>query len=152
MTLGKEEMSMYWSDFYRPGRFWDPWRDIERVQRALHEYSAAGTGEFPAVNIWSNGEEAIVTLELPGIDARSVDISVVGKTVTLRGGRQAETVTEGESYHRQERWAGHFSRTIDLPFMVDAGKVGARFSRGILTITLPRTEADKPRKINVVSE
>jgi HSP20 family protein len=143
---------MYWSDFSRMGRFWDPWRDVDRVQRALHDFSAAGAGEFPAVNIWSNGNEAIVTLELPGIDASSVDITVVGKAVTLRGVRQPETLKEGESYHRQERWAGHFSRTIDLPFMVDAGKVGARFSKGMLTITLPRTEADKPRKISVVSE
>jgi HSP20 family protein len=150
--VGKEEITMYWSDFNRLGRFWEPWRDIERMQRTLHGYSAPGTGEFPAVNVWSTGDEAVVTAELPGIDAKSVDISVVGKTLTLRGTRQSDTAKEGESYHRQERWAGRFSRTIDLPFAVDAGKVGARFSRGILTITLPRTEADKPRKITVVSE
>lgn len=143
---------MYWPDLNRWGRLWDPWREIERMQRAFHEFSSPATGEFPAVNVWSTGDEAVLTAELPGIDAASVDISVVGKTVTLRGNRVSEQTKEGESYHRQERWAGRFSRTIDLPFAVDAGKVAARFNRGVLTITLPRTEAEKPRKITVVSE
>jgi HSP20 family protein len=122
------------------------------MQRLFQDLSAPSLAEFPAVNVWSNGNEAVVTTEIPGIDPKTVDISVVGKTLTLRGSRQPEALKEGESYHRQERWTGQFSRTIDLPFATDAGKVEAKFSKGVLTITLPRAEADKPRKISVVSE
>lgn len=142
---------MIWSDVNRLGRTWDPWRELDRMQRLFQDLTTPSFAEFPSVNLWSNGNEAVVTTEIPGIDPKTVDISVVGKALTLRGTRQPEALKEGESFHRQERWTGQFSRTIDLPFAVDAGKVEAKFSKGILTITLPRAEADKPRKITVVS-
>jgi HSP20 family protein len=88
---------------------------------------------------------------LPGIDPNAIDISVVGKTLTLRGSRKPEEFKENESYHRRERWHGQFTKTIELPFDIDSGKVDAQYRKGILRITLPRAEADKPRKISVKS-
>ena len=58
-------------------------------------------------------------------------------------------IKEGESYHRRERWYGKFTKTIELPFVVEGNKVEAGFSRGILTIKLPRAESEKPKKITV---
>jgi HSP20 family protein len=141
---------MLWTDFDRFGSFIDPWRSLERINRAAAGVPRAA--EFPAVNIWANGESAIVTAELPGIDPRSVDISLIGKSVTIRASRDAEQSTEAQSYHRRERWYGQFSRTIDLPYTINAEKVEALFNRGVLHLTLPRAEEEKPKKIAVKAE
>jgi HSP20 family protein len=142
---------MLWSDLERIGRLIDPWREFERVNRSLSRWVSPSTIEFPAVNVWVAGDTAVVTTELPGIDPNAIDISVVGKTLTLRGSRKPEEFKENESYHRRERWHGQFTKTIELPFDIDSGKVDAQYRKGILRITLPRAEADKPRKISVKS-
>ncbi len=142
---------MIWSDFSRFNRTWDPLAELERMQRFFREMALPSTGEFPAVNVRANGDTAEVRVELPGVEPKDVDISVVGKTLTLKGSRPAEEPKEGESCHRSERWSGSFSRAVDLPFAIDATKVEARFNKGVLTIALPRAEEDKPRKIIVKS-
>jgi HSP20 family protein len=134
----------------------DPFQEMQRLQREVNKvFSGVGQSlsrEVPPVNAWIGEGDVMVAAELPGIDPAKVDISVVGDTLTISGSRAAQILKEGESYHRQERDQGRFSRTIQLPFHVDAGKVEARYERGVLTITLPRAEADKPRKITVKSE
>ncbi|MCE5281037.1 MAG: Hsp20/alpha crystallin family protein [Deltaproteobacteria bacterium] len=131
----------------------DPLREMQRLQR---EMNRVFTGleqplsqEVPLVNAWVGEGDVVVTAELPGVDPAKVDISVVGNTLTISGTRDADPLKEGESYHRQERHYGRFSRSLQLPFHVEAGKVEARYERGVLRITLPRAEADKPRKIAV---
>lgn len=140
---------MLWSDLRRIGRFWDPWDEFERLQRAMSRLASAPSADFPAVNVWVSGEEAILTTELPGVDPKSIDISVAGKTLTIRGSRAPEELQEGDSYHRRERWYGQFTKTIEMPFSIEANKVDAKFSMGILGITAPRAEAEKPKKIAV---
>jgi len=134
----------------------DPFHEMERLQREVNKvFTGAGQSlgrEIPPVNAWVGEGDVIVAAELPGIDPAKVDVSVVGDTLTISGARETEALKEGESYHRQEREHGRFSRTIQLPFHVEAGKVEARYERGVLTITMPRAEADKPRKIAVKSE
>jgi HSP20 family protein len=93
----------------------------------------------------------VVTAELPGADPEKLDISVVGDSLTISGNREAEALKAGESYHRQERSCGRFTRTIQLPFHVDAVKVAATYERGILNVVLPRSEAEKPKKISIKS-
>jgi len=143
---------MLWSDLERFGRLVDPWLDLERMQRAFSRWATPSTMEFPALNAWVSGDTALVTTELPGVDPKTIDISVVGKSLTLRGSREPEQLKENESYHRRERWHGQFAKTVELPFNIESGRVDAKFSKGILSITLPRAEADKPRKIAVKSE
>ncbi|KJU83895.1 heat shock protein Hsp20 family protein [Candidatus Magnetobacterium bavaricum] len=109
------------------------------------------SSEFPAVNLWVNEDHAIVTAELAGVSAEGIDISVVGKTLTLKAIRRPEEFNDGERYHRRERWHGQYTRTIELPFAIDGEKVQARFAKGVLYITLPRATSDKPRKITVKS-
>ena len=88
-----------------------------------------------------------MTAELPGLRAAELDIKVVGSSVTLRGKPKAET--NEKDYVRQEREHSAFSRTISLPFAVETGKVEARLDKGILSVTMPRAEADKPKPIAI---
>jgi HSP20 family protein len=146
---------MFWQDFGRLGRGWDPFREVETLRREMNRLFTRtgpwGAPEFPALNICVQDHNALVTAELPGIDARDLDISVVGEILTLSGVRKADVLKEGESYHRQERGSGSFSRTVKLPFRIEAGRVSAKYERGVLQITLPRAEEDKPKKIQIKS-
>jgi HSP20 family protein len=144
---------MFWRDFGRYGRPWlSAVSDLERLQnemeRVFQGIRRPFAPEFPALNVWTNQDGALVSAELPGVDEKDIDISVTGSTLTLHGKRDASE--EGE-YHRRERETGAFTRTLDLPFQVEADKVEASFSKGILEIKLPRAEADKPRKISIRS-
>jgi len=139
---------MLWTDLGRLGRGFDPWFGLEWPAAAPSRRAS----EFPLVNIWVNADEAVLTTEIPGIDAKSVEISVAGRTVSLRGSREPEQEAAGTTYHRRERWYGQFSKTLELPFNVEAGAVDARFRKGVLYVTLPKAHADKPRTIKVKSE
>jgi HSP20 family protein len=142
---------MLWSDLERFGLSLDPWRDFESVNRALTGWNAPTSIEFPAVNVWVAENNAVVTSELPGVEPEDIDISVAGKTLTIRGSRKSEELKEGESFHRRERWHGQFTKTLEMPFSIESGKVEAKFVKGVLNIALPRAEAEKPRKISVKS-
>lgn len=142
---------MLWTDLDRLG-YLDPWRMLDRLNRAATGGFVPSTNEFPLLNVWMDGDRAIVTSELPGVEPKDVDISVAGKSVTLRGSRTTDNVCLGECQHRHERWRGNFTRSIELPFVIDQDKVEARFNKGVLQLTLPRAESDKPRKIAIKTE
>jgi HSP20 family protein len=103
------------------------------------------------MNVWTNEEGMVVTAELPGVNPDSIDISVTGAgdQLIVRGFRSTFEAPENSTYHRRERNSGEFTRTFQLPFAVDAGKVEATYKLGILIISLPRAEAEKPRKIAI---
>lgn len=130
--------------------------EMERLQREMNRLFEGvvprrlrSAPSYPAMNVWSNQEGALITAEVPGVQPEHIDISVVGETLTLTGERLAPEVGEDARYHRQERGYGKFSRSIELPFRVDADQVQATFNQGVLQIRLPRAEEDKPRKISV---
>ena len=140
--------------------FWGqttPWNEMERLRREMNRLFTnfpATSGSrvapgYPAMNVWTNEEGAIVTAELPGIDPEGLHIAVVKNTLTLSGERTPAELAEGEVYHRRERGHGKFTRSFQLPFNVEANNVKAVYDKGVLRITLPRAEADKPRKIVV---
>jgi HSP20 family protein len=124
----------------------------KEMNSLLSRLTPPSTQDFPAVNVWVNEESAFVTTELPGVAADTIEISVAGKVLTIKGSREPEKAEEGESYHRRERWYGKFTKTLDMPFPVDPAKVEAKFNKGVLSISLPRLEADKPKKITVKIE
>ncbi len=124
-------------------------REMERLMRAGMPRRFRSSPGYPALNVWTNEEGALVTAELPGLEAKDVEINVVGDTLTLSGSRSAEALPENARYYRRERGCGEFTRSIELPFPVQAEKVEARLEKGVLQITLPRAEEDKPRKITV---
>ena len=145
--------------FRKPFGFYstNPWREIEQMQNDMDRLfnrmtrfdRPAIAPEFPAINIWANEEGLVVTAELPGVNPNDIDISVVNETLTLSGMRQPDTLEEGDKYHRRERRHGKFSRTFQLPFAIEADNVEAVFENGVLHVSLPRAEAEKPKKIAV---
>jgi len=147
---------MFGPALWRFGGTADPLQEMQRLQREMNRVFSgldqAVSRETPPVNAWVGEGDVIVTAELPGVDPANVELSVVGDTLTISGSREPEALKEGENYHRQERSYGRFTRSLQLPFHVETAKVEARYDRGILQITLPRAEADKPRKISVKSE
>lgn len=104
---------------------------------------------YPAFNVWSNDDGAVITSELPGIKMDDIELTVHGKTITIKGERKDEEQGENRHYVRRERPDGEFSRAIELPFQIDGAKVEARLAAGVLEVKLPRAENDKPRKIAV---
>ncbi len=131
---------------------WDEMDRLQREMNRLFEDFDSGTqpiAGFPAMNVWMNEEGAVVTAELPGVNVNDLDIRVVGQTLTLSGERKMEDLPKDAVFHRRERSKGKFTRTLDLPFLVDSEKVQATLEKGILRILLPRAEQDKPRKISV---
>lgn len=147
---------MFGPGIWRLGRIADPFTEVQRLQREMNRLFSGATElyahDFPAVNVWRGQEGAIVTAELPGIDPARLDISVVGDSLTLTGIRELEPLKEGENYHRQERTYGRFTRTLQLPFQVNAAKVEAKYEKGVLQVTLPRVEEEKPKKIAIKVE
>ena len=133
-----------------------PLRDMQRLQNSLNRLLTAGVpaqpAEFPLVNVWTSDGGAVVRAEIPGVSPDDVDISLVNDTLTIKGSRRTEEVKEGQCCQRQECGYGQFARSLQLPFAIEADQVEARFSNGVLQITLPRAEANKPRKISVMSE
>jgi HSP20 family protein len=104
---------------------------------------------YPAVNLTEKGDNFYVRAELPGVKPESLDISVVEGRLQIRGERKIDVEDQKTSYHRREREGGFFRRTIALPSKVDPGKVSASMRNGVLTITLPKSEEVKPKKITV---
>jgi HSP20 family protein len=102
----------------------------------------------PAVNLWEQDDAVVVEMEVPGVKKDQIDLSVVGRELTIRINRP-EVVQENVVCHRCERPVGNFSRTLPLPSDVDADHVAANLQEGVLTITLPKAEIAKPRKITV---
>jgi HSP20 family protein len=107
--------------------------------------------DYPAVNVWVNGDDAVITTEIPGVKTDDIDISVTGNAVTLSGKRPGEEEKDVESYHRHELWHGNFSKTVQLPFNVNSEKVHASYKNGVLHVSLPKLEAEKPKKIKIES-
>jgi len=133
-------------------RFLDPWRQLSGLEHLarLLPASAVGAGhQHPAVNVFAGSDDLLLSMELPGIDPEKLDITVVRDTLTLRGERAADAVQSGETFHRRERAAGSFARTVHLPFEVDATKTEATYDKGVLQVKLTRPESTRPKKVAV---
>jgi len=136
-----------------PNLFRSPLDELERFNPLFGTAPAARNWtQYPPVNVWMGEDEAVLTAEIPGIDPDKLDISVKNASVTIRGSRDNNEDAEERQYLRRERAAGNFVRTFTLPFEVDADKVQAEYRRGILELTLPRSEKEKPKKIEVSTE
>lgn len=103
---------------------------------------------YPLVNIWESADGLVVDAELPGINPEQVDIAVANGLLTITG-KYPEPEGDAKTYQRRERAEGEFTRSFELPYRVDAETVTATYKNGILRVTLPRAEADKPKRIAV---
>jgi HSP20 family protein len=105
-------------------------------------------GTFPAINVGGTADRVSVYLFAPGIDPKSLDISLQQNVLSVSGERQV-TPAENATYYRQERFSGAFRRVITLPEDVDADKVEASYRDGIVHVTVQRRESAKPRQIEI---
>lgn len=131
-----------------------PIADIDRVFEEFFGPGAANwtggaTAAFPAMNVWEDKDNVVVEAELPGFKLEQVDITLNGDELTVAGHRETESKAEGTTWRRRERVSGHFTRSVRLPFEIDADKVDASMTNGVLTISLPKSDAVRTKKINV---
>jgi HSP20 family protein len=143
-----------------PGMGWrNPFAELERMQREMDRlfgerafrpgWSGLPAGVFPSVNVTEDKDHYYVRAELPGIEADELDIQAAGSSVTISGERKIGVEGDNVRYHRREREAGRFSRIINLPVGANTGDVKAGLSNGVLTLTIGKSEASKPRQINI---
>ncbi|MFZ5876007.1 MAG: Hsp20/alpha crystallin family protein [Nitrospirota bacterium] len=112
-----------------------------------------GARQYPLVNTNQDSDNLYVEALMPGIDPKTLHVAVVRNTLTISGEKLRRPAgapdAAEEAYHRSERAAGKFSRSLELPVEVDDQRVAARYEQGVLRITLPKAESAKPRRINV---
>ena len=104
---------------------------------------------YPLINLAEDKDNVTIEALAPGIDPNALELTVVRNTLTIAGEKLAPRVNSDEAWHRSERAAGKFVRTIELPVDVDSERIQAQYINGLLKITLPRAEAAKPRQIQV---
>jgi HSP20 family protein len=135
-----------------PETRWTPAQDFQRLQQEVDRLFSGVSGavhSFPPVNLWTSENDVTVTAELPGVNTEDIDIAVHGDSLVLRAARKPVEINENDTLYRHERIHGEFSKTVQLPFKVDGDKVSASYKRGVLSVTCPRAEEDKPRKIQI---
>ena len=130
---------------------WDPFRMMETLFAGdlSNGENLSNRGWTPAVDIRETEDAYEVTAELPGMKKEDVEITLENNLLKLSGERRFEKDIEKENYHRVERTYGTFSRAFSLPNRVDPEKVAASFADGILTVTVPKVEEAKPRRISI---
>ncbi len=148
---------------------WDLFREMEALRREVqrtfeqsgHDCRRPAFGRaaflpgtaaraYPLMNVSEDKDNLYVEGLAPGIDPASLEISVVRDTLTVTGEKQAiASDVKPEAFHRNERGVGKFARAITLPVEVDGDKVSAQYKDGLLLITLPKSEAAKPKQITV---
>jgi len=111
--------------------------------------SPSTAGVFPPVNITQDDDHLYVRAELPGVVANELSISALRNRLSISGKREIAKEHERASYHRKERAEGTFSRTLTLPTAIDADRIEARYTNGVLTLALPKAAETKPRQIVV---
>ena len=144
---------------YTPFR--SPFADMAVLQNRLNsifsefarpegEQESLAMGSFiPPVDVYEDAHQVVLKLEVPGIKQEDLDVRVENQTLTVKGERKFEKDEKEENFHRIERRYGSFQRTFTLPQTVDAAAPKANYEHGVLTITLPKKEAAKPKQVKV---
>jgi len=115
------------------------------------ESDFSGKGWIPAVDIKEEMDHFQVRADLPGVDVKDIDVSLENGMLTIRGKRESEVKDEQDDYRRVERVYGEFYRQFALPESADPEKIAAKCDKGVLEITIGKTEARKPKRIAVKS-
>ena len=141
----------------------DNWKPFFDVAKTLEEFDrmfgsvgrpidlrSVPRGTFPAINIYNQDDSEVMTAEIPGVNAKDIDLTVLGDSVTLKVERKDEPA-EGERYYRKERPSGSFTRTVTLIDPVDPDSVKASYTDGVLKVVMDKAKATKPKKIKIKS-
>jgi HSP20 family protein len=122
--------------------FESPWAELARTSQLL-------SGWTPVLDVHEDKDNFVVQAEMPGMKRDEIDVSLHDGALSISGERKTEKKFEEAEVYRTERFFGKFQRTVTLPAPVAADKVKAQYKDGVLTITLPKTEAAKPKQIDV---
>ena len=136
---------------------WQPWQEMRRLQREMEHlfgdmtpaWRWPLTGEYPPVNVTRDDQGIGLEALCPGVDRETLDVSVVGDTVTLRGERAPEPGVSDDRYHRRERPVGTFTRTVSIGDRLDPEQAQATYTTGILRVQLARAPEAAPKKIPI---
>ncbi|BAU42436.1 MULTISPECIES: Hsp20/alpha crystallin family protein [Cyanophyceae] len=138
---------------------WEPFREIETLQRQMNrlfdEFLPATTENhkltsfMPLAEMEETGEAIHLRLEVPGMDAKDLNVEVSAESVSISGERKSESKTEEKGMTRTEFRYGKFQRVIPLPSRIQNDKVTAEYKDGILNLTLPKAEEEKNRVVKV---
>jgi HSP20 family protein len=137
---------------------WKPWQEVNSLQREMNrmfdsffqdpDESASTSAWYPSVDIKETPDVIDVYAELPGLTKKDIKISIRENILQISGEKQSKNEEEA-NYHRLERIYGTFSRSFTLPAKVHVDKVNAAFSDGVLHLSLPKAEEEKPRQIQI---
>jgi HSP20 family protein len=141
---------------------WTPFSEVGLLQNQMNRLfdtalqgrsgdSNGTTAWIPAADIYESESELLVTLDLPGIDPKTVDVRVENNVLTIRGERKLDEKQNTENFHRVERSYGPFGRAFTLSTAVDAEKIHATYKAGVLSIALPKAETAKPKRIQIAA-
>ena len=137
---------------------WDPYREFNTLNERMGKFLGkdwetpmSTTTWNPSVDIFENDNEVVIKAELPGMNAKDIDVRLENNVLTLKGERHFDKETKEENYHRIESEYGTFSRTFSLPVAVNGDKVTAEYKDGVLKILLPKKEEIKPKPIKIAA-
>lgn len=130
---------------------WSALRDLEsQFSRMFNDLGRDLEGGWaPATDLSETEDAYTLHVDVPGMKKEDIDIAVIENLVTIKGERKHEKRTDDEGYHRYERHYGSFQRTVEIPGGFEPDKVDAHYEDGVLTITLPKREEMKPRRIDL---
>lgn len=139
------------------GTVWDELRRMrEEMDRFMNSVfggtglAPRGVSEWtPAMDVVETADEFVVTAELPGLGKDDIEIEIENNILTIRGEKKEERREKEERHYVYERRFGGFTRSFTLPTNVDPDRVSARFENGVLTVTLPKTEEARGRRVEI---
>ena len=148
-TLWRAEVPSNWNDLFQTRR------ELDRVFDRFFTQPGSMSGPWvPVVDVRETKDAIEVVAELPGLRSEDVEVNIENNVLSISGEKKQE-VTEGNpeaEYHLVERRCGRFERSFTLPRTVDADRIGAEFHDGLLTVTLPKADAAKPRRVEIRSK
>jgi HSP20 family protein len=133
-------------------------REMDQLMQRYFGETEGGAGRtelvawVPRIDLEEDDKQFVVKADLPGVDPKDVEVSVVENALVLRGQKTEQREERKKNYHRIERFEGQFYREIPLPPGIDADQIQARSSHGVLTVTIPKKAETQPKKIAVQAE
>lgn len=137
-----------------PASLEDMWNQIwgnGEGEQVSHLPAVFQRGSFPAVNVAETESSFSITVDCPGLDEKEIEVEAMGNTLVISGERKWEEEKKGKEFRRVESQFGRFERRVQLPpnAIADAGKIEARYKKGVLTVTVPKVEKTPSAKIPV---
>jgi HSP20 family protein len=134
----------------------NPFREFTRLERAMEDmfgrlptWGDWDRGTTPAVDMIDRADEIVVRADVPGFEAKEIDVTVTDHTLVIKGEHKEEKEEKKEDYYYNERSWGAFARTVTLPANVDAAAIKATVAKGVLEVHLPKAKEAKGTKIEV---